>query len=361
MRILIIHTSAGSGHTRAAEAVFKELQSAKEHAVVFVDALDYTSAFYKAFYRDTYTFLISRISWAWGTLFAVADVPWLQGCVRGLRRLNNRMAGRRLEKYLTAEQFDVIISTHFFPNEVTAALKRGGRIRSTIISVITDYDVHRIWLAKGIDRYAVACEHTRDKLKSLGIGQERIAITGIPIDAKFSLSVDRSGLKKKLGLKEGVFTVLIATGSFGIGPIAQIARRLEDYQVLVICGRNARLFEQLQQDKNELLKIYGLVDNMDEIMAVADCMVTKPGGLSISEALARRLPLIFFHAIPGQESHNIRVLRKYGVGIEPRRIDEIVSEVNRLGSSRDILVREQHHIDQLARPDAAKSVVALVA
>lgn len=360
MKILIIHTSAGAGHTKAAEAVFKELQASHEHSPVFVDALDYTSGSYKSLYRDAYTFLISKLSWAWGFFFALADVPWLQPVVRAARRLNNHLAGRRLEEYLMAEQFDVIVSTHFMPNEVAAALKREGKIGSKIISVVTDYDVHRIWLAQGIDHYAVACDHTRDKLTHLGVGKERITVTGIPIDAKFSVPAERSALKKKLGLKEGVFTVLIATGSFGIGPIARIARRLADEQVLVICGRNAKLFEQLKQEKNELLKIYGLVDNMDEMMAAADCMITKPGGLSISEALARRLPLIFFHAIPGQESHNIRVLRKYGVGTHPRRIDEIVSEVRRLSSSRDILEREQHHIDLLAKPNAAKSVVSLV-
>ena len=108
-------------------------------------------------------------------------------------------------------------------------------------------------------------------------------------------------------------TVLIATGSFGMGPIEQLINLLSGYQLLIVCGQNHVLYEHLNVSQARSVHVLGLVDNMDELMSVADVMVTKPGGLSISEALVKKLPMIFFSAIPGQEANNIKVLKTYEV------------------------------------------------
>ena len=110
-----------------------------------------------------------------------------------------------------------------------------------------------------------------------------------------------------MGLQPDLFTVLVATGSFGIGPIEGIIDVLKGFQVIVVCGHNRDLFRKLSGKYCALVKVLGLVDNMHELMAVSDAMVTKPGGLSICEALVSQLPLIFFNAIPGQEIGNIKV------------------------------------------------------
>lgn len=219
MKILLAHSSAGAGHMKAAQAVYNGLKETTAHQGVIIDALDYTSPIFKKLYRGTYAYLISRIPWAWGMAFALLDQPWIQAMVRMIRRAYNALNARALVAFLEKEQFDAVISTHFFPTEVAAALKRSGRIKSKLITVITDFDVHKIWTAKGIDAYTVACPWTRDKLKSLGEDESRIFATGIPTDKAFSVHPDIGQLKAKMGIKEDMFTVLVATGSFGIGPI----------------------------------------------------------------------------------------------------------------------------------------------
>jgi processive 1,2-diacylglycerol beta-glucosyltransferase len=361
MKILVIHASAGAGHTKAAEAIYNGIKDTTSFSVVCVDALDFTSRFYKKIYQGTYALLISKLPWLWGLFFWVTDIPKLRGLVRFLRRTFNSFNARFLVKFLQKENFDYILSTHFFPNEVAAFLKRNSLISSKIISVVTDFDIHSIWLAEGIDTYAVACDYTAQKLVSFGIiAQEKIVVTGIPTHEKFSKRSNREELKTRLDLNKDIFTVLIATGSFGIGPIEKIVVALKDYQTLVICGRNQMLFAKLIQRNLKHARIYGLVHNMDELMTVADCMVTKPGGLSISEALVCSLPLIFFNAIPGQEKHNVKVLKHYGIGLHSRSIRDITREIKKLSSLKEYFVSIRNNTQALARPSAVKDIINLL-
>lgn len=377
MKILVIHASAGAGHLKAAQAIYEGLKKFTSHEAVFADSLDYTSPFFKKFYQRTYIFLVMGMSWLWGFFFGLLDRPWIQPLMRSSRRFYNGFNAQRLRTFLKDKNFDYVITTHFLPSEVVAALKRTGEIRSRLITVVTDFDVHRIWLNPETDLYAVASEWTEQKLRQLGVAPEKIRVTGIPVHEKFLHPVDRGELKKKLGLKENVFTVLIATGSFGVGPIEEILRILElpvgslreedGLQALVVCGHNRGLAERLRGRNYAGAKIFGLVDNMHELMAVSDCMVTKPGGLSIAEALVSHLPMIFFHPIPGQETNNVRVLRGYGIGCMPADVSGIAGELRKSQSSsrrepngRDAHLTVVKLTQRLARPAAVADIIALI-
>ncbi len=359
MKILVIYATAGAGHRKAAEAIEQGLKEAHPGESILVDSLDYTSPFFKKQYSEGYTLLITLTPWLWGFFFGLLDIPVLRPLVLVFRRLYNGLNAGPLHKYLQKENFDYIISTHFMANEISAALKRQGKITSRIIGVVTDYDVHSIWLAPGIDHYAVASEWTKRKIVSLGIPQEKVSVTGIPTHEKFSQPKNISQLRAKVGLKGG-FTVLVATGSFGIGPIEEIIDSLKDFQVVVICGHNQKLYDRLVSKAGDKVKIFGLVHNMDEMMALSDVMITKPGGLSISEALVTGLPMIFFNAIPGQETNNVKVLKHYGIGISGCTISQMSIELKRLQSSPTDLNEVKKHIRSLARPNAVKDIIALI-
>jgi len=360
MKILIAYASAGAGHQKAAEAIYDGLKVMTGHEVSCVDALDYTYPFYKKAYQQTYATLISYLSWLWWIFFAMADFPLFVPLVRLMRRIQNTINGHRFHCFLQEQQFDYIFSTHFFPTEVMAALKRTGKIRSQLITVITDFDVHSIWLAKGVDRYTVASERTKEKLKRLGVAEERIVVTGIPTHTKFSKFYDTKALQRKLGLREDMFTILMATGSFGIGPMEEILNILKDVQVLVVCGHNKNLFERLNRQSRANIKIFPLVHNMEELMAVSQVMITKPGGLSISEALIRNLPLIFFSVIPGQEANNVKVLQEYGVGFLSQKIQDIGGTIERLKSSAEQYQEAIQKIKAVARSNAVRDIIAII-
>ena len=163
-----------------------------------------------------------------------------------------------------------------------------------------------------------------------------------------------------MGLQEDIFTVLIATGSFGIGPIETIIDALKEFQVIVICGHNKGLYRKLSAKHHKLVHVFGLVDNMHELMAVSDAMVTKPGGLSIAEALVSQLPLIFFNAIPGQETGNIKVLKTYGIGISDCSTGQIGDVLRKMESSRDAFLTVLKKTKALARPFAVRDIISLI-
>ena len=358
MKILVIYATAGAGHRKAAEAISRGFVS-PEHQIHYVDALDYTSRFYKYVYIRTYTFLITRVPWLWGWLFSFLDIPALLPAIRTIRRVQNTIHAGPLARFLIQEQFDGIFSTHFFPCEVASCLKRQGRISSRIICTVTDYDVHTIWLSQGVDLYTVASDWTKRKIQLLGVPDSRIAVTGIPTDEKFSQRKDLGPLKARLGLQPGVMTVLVATGSFGIGPIEEIISQLDGFQLVVVCGHNKSLYQKLCQQKKSLVKVCGLVDNMDELMAISDVMVTKPGGLSISEALVTGLPLVFFNAIPGQETNNIKVLETYGIGRLCLTVAQIVQTLQGFKNDPEALKAAKARVQLLAKPGAVKDIINL--
>jgi len=345
---------------RAADALYNGLKASGQHEVLFVDALDYCRPVFRRLYQKVYCSLVSQIHWLWGWIFNFTDKNYLQPVIKWIKRGYNLFTAPRLHRFLREEKFDYIISTHFMPMEISSALKEKGLIDSKIVTIITDFDVHRIWVNKGVDIYAVACDWTKNKLRQLGIDNDKIIVTGVPTDERFSSCPDVVELKHKLGLKQDVFTVLIATGTFGVGPIEEIVQALEGFQVIVICGKNEELYQRLRQQRYELVDVHALVDNMHELMAVSDAIITKPGGLTISEALVSQLPLIFFNPIPGQETNNIKVLKKYGIGIHGGSVQEIVNELQKMKLSRDVYLSTVNKSRNLARPFAVKDILSLI-
>ena len=169
-------------------------------------------------------------------------------------------------------------------------------------------------------------------------------------------------MRKQLNIQTDVFTVLLATGSFGIGPLEELIEALKGgYQLLVICGHNRQLFEKLKPLANNKVHIFGLVNNMHELMSAADVMVTKPGGLSIAEALVKRLPMIFFSAIPGQETGNINVLKKYQVASDQGDVMDIINKLDDLSTHPQTYETLRGKLGVLSKPNAVKDIISLIA
>jgi|CXWL01.1.fsa_nt_gi processive 1,2-diacylglycerol beta-glucosyltransferase len=360
MKILIIHATAGAGHKKAAEAIYHGLKAKTPYEAVLVDALDYSNPIFKYSYPNFYAFVVSHMPWLWAFVFGVMDIPALQGIVRRVRRIYNTVNTQRLHKFLIQEQFDWIICTQFLSAEVSGYLKRTGQIKSKVMCVVTDFDVHRIWINEGVDFYTGACDYTRDKLLELGVPKERAFVTGIPTDPKFQKQWDVPSIRRQLGLDEQAITTLVATGSFGFGPIEELVDILKSYQLIVVCGHNKALFDRLTKRALPHVKVCGLVSNMDELMAASDIMVTKPGGLSIAEALVKGLVLVFFSAIPGQETNNVKVLMKYNIGLGQLYLREIADALRRLYSSAQELSDQRARSKGFAKPWAVDDIIRII-
>ena len=359
------YAQAGEGHRRASEAVAASAQGHPEIRVTLRDCLDGSAAWFRWTYTHGYLLLVRHAPALWGGLYYTADAVGAQGWLRTLRRWGNARQELGLTAWLLEHQPDVVIATHFFPVEVVAALKRRGRLRSKLISAITDWLPHSFWICPGVDRYTVATEVTRQALRQRGVPDAQIAVTGIPIDQRFAAPLDRAVTAQRLGLAADRFTILIASGGFGLGPVEAIVRALAQapgpYQLLVVAGRNAALQRALEQLRPQIphpTTVYGFVGNMDDLMAVSDLLISKSGGLTCAEAMARGLPMMIIDPIPGQETRNSTILVNAGAAVQVANVREVVPHLERLRRP-EVHARFAAAARRLARPDAAAAVLRL--
>ncbi len=299
-RVLILSASAGAGHLRAAQAIERVLEETGAAGKVRnVDTLDYTNPLFKRLYSKTYIDMVNKTPELLGWLYDHLDKPWKHERRRlALEKLNTGPFVKLIQKYRP----DVAICTHPLPAEIISWLKAKGKIDTHQAIVVTDFDVHAMWLCRHFERYFVALEETRVHLESLGVPAAKITVSGIPIDPAFSRLKDKAGMRARHGLRHDVTTILVSAGGFGVGPIESLMASLRGLehpaQVIAICGRNEALKARLDAeaavapaDARVRFLPVGFTDAMDEYMAASDILLGKAGGLTTSEALACGLAL----------------------------------------------------------------------
>lgn len=361
-RILILHASVGAGHERAARATAAALAlEAPDARVVVVDALDLARPLFRRVYGDGYLGLVEKAPSLFGLLFDLTDRRF-RGPALGdrLRRAVQDWGAGELSLFLERQAWDAVVSTHFLPSELAAALKAAGRFRAPLMTVVTDFDAHRIWAHRPCERYGVASPVAAASLRAAGVPEEAIALTGIPIDPLFSVPLERAAARRALGLSDALPVVLQAAGGHGVGPIDSVTRELltspVPSQVVVLCGRNEearRRVEALRAPARHRVTAMGFTTRVRELMAAADLLVSKPGGLTVSEALACGLPMALVRPIPGQEERNADYVVAAGAAVRaasPAGLGALVAGLLAPGPG---LERMRRRAQEIGRPRSA--------
>jgi processive 1,2-diacylglycerol beta-glucosyltransferase len=364
-KVLILSASAGAGHVRAAEAIeraFARTGAARE--VRHIDTLQFTNRVFRRLYSKAYVDLVNKAPEVLGWLYDYLDMPWEQERRRlAFHKLNTR----RFVKMLKRERPDLAVCTHFLPAEILSWLKAEAKLACPQAIVLTDFDLHAMWLCHHFEHYFVVIEETREHLVKLGIPADKVSVTGIPIDPVFGEHKDKRAMRQKLGLRPELTVVLVSAGGFGAGPIEHLVTSLLELrhpaEVVVICGRNPELKERLDARAATVaptantLTVVGFTTAMDEYMAAADILVGKPGGLTTSEALAKGLLLVIVNPIPGQEERNSDHLLEEGVAIRCNNLPVLAYKIDRLLDDPQRVAIMRDNARRLARPDAADAIV----
>ncbi len=366
-KVLILSASSGAGHTRAAQALeraFIETRAASE--VRHVDTLDYTNKLFRTLYSKAYIDVVNKAPEVMGWLYDQFDKPWKNERRRlAFDKLNTRPFVKLLRKY----QPDITVCTHFLPAEIMSWLKAKERIASPQAIVVTDFDVHAMWLCHHYAHYFVAIEETRLHLEKLGIDPSKITVSGIPVDPVFAEKRDKQEMRDKHGLARGPVTILVSAGGFGVGPMENMLTSLLDLrhaaQIIAICGRNEQLKKQMEKlvmsrraKSDVAVKVVGYTSEMHELMAASDILLGKPGGLTTSEALASGLVFVIVNPIPGQEERNSDHLLEEGVAIRCNNLPVLAYKIDRLLDDPQKFAAMQANATKLARPRAAFDIVA---
>jgi processive 1,2-diacylglycerol beta-glucosyltransferase len=360
--VLVLSAAAGAGHVRSAEALENAFR-ARGIEAKHVEVLKYASVLFRKVYSDLYVELVNKQPAILGLIYDALDRPWRYEKRRlALDRLNTMPLIRLLKK----ERPSTAVCTHFLPAEILLHLRRKKLLDIPVGIVITDFDLHAMWLYRGVDWYFVACEETKVHLTALGVPPETVHPTGIPVHPAFAESKSKREARVQLGLDPDMTTILVAAGGFGMGPVESLVREIHGVrrpvQVAVVCGKNAALFRRLSEEGrwNHPMKVVGYTTQMQDWMAASDLLVGKAGGLTSSEALARGLILVIVNPIPGQEERNSDHFLEEGVAIRCNNLPALAYKIDALLSDRERLDSMRAAVRRLARPNAAADIVSMV-
>lgn len=364
-KVLILSTSAGTGHLRAAAALETACRSNPGVGeVANVDALAFTNKLFRDFYSKLYLTLVRDAPTLLGWWYERSDEPWKTD---RMRLLLDRLNTRPLIRLISKLQPDITICTHFMPAEIISHLITQKIIRAKLSIVVTDYDFHAMWLSRAFHRYFVALDETKAYLSFLGLPSDRITVSGIPVDPLFGRKTDKPSLRKQLGFKNDAPLILVSAGALGVNPAEQVVKSLRHIsqrtQVAVICGKSPGAKEKVEQaikrergSKAEF-RALGYVEDMPLWMGAADLLISKPGGMTSAEAMASGLPMAIYDPIPGQEERNSDQLLEKGVAIKCNEITTLGYKVGQLLSDEKRLERMREAARKMGRPHAAETVV----
>jgi processive 1,2-diacylglycerol beta-glucosyltransferase len=311
--------------------------------------MDFVTPAFRKLYTDFYIKLVDKAPSLWGYLYNQTHNAQPDSTMERLRRKVERMnAGALLRKIETLRP-DAIVCTHFLPAEMLARLIKRGELACPVWVQVTDFDLHRLWVHQGMAGYFVANEEVAYRLRAHGIDASRVHVTGIPIMPAFSEALDRRACAAEFGLSPDRSTFMLMGGGAGMGQLATVAERLlalpGDFQLVVLAGKNAPALAELQALAHRhpgRVFPQGFTHQVERLMACADLIVTKPGGLTTSECMAMGLPMVVNAPIPGQEERNADYLLEQGVALKAMdavtleyRIQWLLAQPEKLAAMRE--------------------------
>ncbi len=363
-KIVILSASSGSGHTRAGEALEAAAANMPGIASVrHIDVLEYAAPLFGALYSDLYKQLVSKTPSLWGWWYDKSDTPW-KG--ENFRVAMESFQMKPLIECLQAEDPDITICTHFLASDIVSHMLQKEQLVTRHAVVVTDLHVHALWLCHQFERYFVPTDESAYYLRQIGIPDDRIAVTGIPIHPMFSQPMDREALRKKYEIDLSLPVVLLSAGTFGMESSIEAVRALmhmqQPAQIVALCGRNEDLLKEVVLMAEEMpahLKFRALpyTPDMHEWMAISDLFIGKPGGLTFSEAMASALPMILLNPIPGQEEINASSMLEQGVAVSPTDVVTLPYKADLLLGDPQHLAGMRDRLKQLARPRAAYTIL----
>lgn len=334
MKVLLMTVSTGQGHHQAAKATVSALEQRGAECNI-LDVYEYISPAYSDSLSKGYLLSTKVSPREYGWVYRQAEKNGTLTNPFSLGKLVNVMLSSKLTDYLEEFQPDAIVCTHVLAAHLVTVLRHKGYLRQVpTVGIVTDFTLHPFWEDTVIDYYITPSHLMNLQLAKRGLPLQKVVPLGIPIGEQFSRRLSKSEARSRLGIADKD-TVLVMSGSMGYGNIAKTIEELDsvplDFQVLCVCGNNHRAKKKIDRMiPRKRVYNYGYVNQVDVMMDAANCIVSKPGGLTTSEALAKGLFMVVMNPIPGQEERNGEFLVNNGVALRVSKtvsLDEAVYQV----------------------------------
>ncbi len=363
MKILLMSVKAGFGHHSTAAAIMDYFEE-RGHVCEMLDMFAYISEKLGNAIQNGYLISTKYLSKAYGKVYDnlnEKDEPYDR--LSAVAYISNKITSK-LEGFVEEFAPDLIIGTHSVAGVSMTKLRENGIVSCPLIGIVTDFTVHPFWESTELDYYVIPDSLLTYQMNKKGIPTSKLLPTGIPIKKAFSVKENKRAARERFGISDKQ-TLLIMMGSMGYGNIYESLLEIDefesDFQVLVVCGSNKRLKSFIdERDWNKEIHAYGFVNNVDLMMDASDIIITKPGGLTTSEALAKGLPIIAMNPIPGQEDKNLAFLVNCGAALAVSSEYTVSEALYQLLSNqwRTELMRES--VCRIGKPDSTAKLYDFV-
>ena len=341
-RVLIMHISEFGGHKKASENISEAIKFIDpEVKVLNINGFGYLYPRSEKLVDFFYAVTIKRIPRLWGGIY---DRNSVVKTLSPLKKISNAVGFRKFSRLINDFNPGVIAATQAFPCGIAADFKKTYGLNIPIFAVVTDYYPHRFWISPYIDNYIVACKEAQDALTAEGVRKDKIKIFGIPISHKFLETYTKKEVAYEMGFNPELPSILIMGGGLGLGPIKdtflEIDRINYPFQVIVVCGRNKLLYNWFAKNKNRFKKpvfYFGYINFVNKLMDFSDIIITKGGGVTISEALSKSMAIVVINPIPGQEERNVNYLLGKKAVVKADSIRDVKDITKRLLRDSDYL------------------------
>jgi len=364
-RVLLMYITKVSGHRQATVAIqrsLKQLDPTIEAPTV--NGFGFTYPILEKVVNKAYMSVIKRTPKVWDYIY---DNPKIVKNTQSIKNFLHKSSYEKIEKLFKRHKPDAIVCTQAFPCGMVAHYKREHNLKTAIIGVLTDFSPHSFWINEGVDYYVVPSIEAKERFIKKGVPSDAIKVYGIPMRAKFSTQLDKQPIANKLGLDLNIPTIVVMGGGQGLGPIKTIVKSLikvkMEFQLIVLTGVNKKIINSLKRytkKSDKKILIFEFANNVDELMELATIIITKPGGITTAECLAKGLPMVIVDPIPGQEMRNTDFLIKKGIGIRIDDTSDIGEEVELLLKSPERLAAMSKSAYENAKPYAALDVAKLI-
>ncbi len=354
--VLILTASTGNGHNQAACCLKNELELSG-YTVHIAEPLKEEGKMMELLIDDGYNILATKLPKMYGKIYKITGHKFVN---KGVVTFFNLTLSSTVYELIKQYKPDLLICTHPLLVNVVSFLKASGRISLPFIAIVTDYMAHRFYVNQYVDAYIVGSSFTKDTLIEKGVSESKIYTYGIPIRKEFR--------QPRKVSKDKPFTILVMGGSMGISYIKKCLEKLVTnpypFRVLVVCGNNHKLRNELEAKYSGTIigkevKIFGFTRNVPELMDESDVIVTKPGGLTVTEAINKNIPIIIPFFIPGQEEENTEILVKAGVAVSVTNTVELNNIISRFYEQPYLLEEMSAKAVEIAKDLSPDSIVQL--
>jgi len=357
MKVLFLSVPTGQGHHQTAKAVLEYFSNNPSVECRFLDVVDNTSSVLAEYLQKGYLLSTTVTPGVYGTFYDLADRR-NHDKKSNIGKLIKSILNKKLFQYIEIYDPDIIVATHVVSAMAITYLRKKHAIRAKTLAIVTDFTFHPFWEEAKLDYYITASELLNFQAIKKGYAPEKVLPFGIPIQPHFATKLPKEEARKELGL-ENRFTVLLMMGSMGYGndtldTVRTLDKMEEDFQLITVCGNNKRLKSRIDKmTKHKTVINFGYSNQVALLMDAADCIITKPGGLSTSEALAKELPIIMLDPIPGQEDRNKEFMLNNGIALAVSETYPVTEAVYQLMHFDFKIQNLKHNMKYIAKPNAA--------